>query len=464
MKRSLLVTIVITWILGFGTLGDAAYVFLRSRPFETQAEALFFSVLLVLAIIAEMKPVPYTLGRAGKEESLTIAIVLLVLFSFGWSLAVFVAGISVLTADIIANRVYYKALFNFSMYILAAAAAGVSYDALHYLSPTALPPSILMEILARFAAGWTYYLVNLSLLMAVLSKVQSVPVLRMIIWGFRDSVMVNLALVSLAVGMSLLWQLHPLAAVVLIPPLFMAKMGYEAYTRLRTEAEDMLATLADLLDQRDDVTGQHSRRVAEMCYDVARLLGLPEDEALAIRAIARVHDIGKIAVRDDILLKPGPLTPGELKMMQAHVEVGARILSHLTVYTPHLSILLQHHERLDGRGYPHGVSGEEIHIGARILAACDAFDTMTSDRPYRRRIPEQDALAELYDHVGTQFDPKVVEALETWLIHKRRIRPDWRAQWVPSLSFLDASLAGEGRRLSKVETYRPRDEPSVRLP
>ena len=459
MKRSLLFTIGITWFTGFATLGYAGYAFLQSKPFETQADALFFSVLVVLAIIAEMKPVPYTLGRAGKEESLTISLVLLVLFSFGWPPAAFMAGISVLTADIIANRVYYKALYNFSMYILAAAAAGASYQVLHTLPPGGLLPAILVEILARFAAGWTYYLVNLFLLMAVLSQVQNLPILRMFIWGLRDSVMVNLALVSLAVGMSLLWQVHPLAAVVLIPPLFMAKVGYEAYTRLRTEAEEMLATLADLLDQRDDVTGQHSRRVAEMCYEVARILGLPEDEALAIRAIARVHDIGKIAVRDSVLLKPGPLTLEELKTMQGHVETGARILSHLTVYTPHLPILLQHHERLDAKGYPHGVSGEEIHLGARILAVCDAFDTMTSDWPYRRRMPEHEALAELIAHAGTQFDPRVVEALETWLIRERRIRPDWRAQRT-----MHAPTARQDVAPSEVEANRPGDEPAIGLP
>lgn len=190
----------------------------------------------------------------------------------------------------------------------------------------------------------------------------------------------------------------------------------------------MLATLADILDLRDHYTGQHSFRVSEMCYGVARTLHVAEEEALAIQTIARVHDVGKVAVRDAVLLKTGTLSGQERMEIQSHVEAGGRILSHLSVYKSQLQILMQHHERLDGGGYPQGLRDESISLGARILAVCDAFDTMTSERPYRSAVPREAAMQELYRSADTHFDHTVVDALERWLIQERRLRTDWRSR------------------------------------
>ncbi len=427
MSRTLKILLTSTWLAGIVVIVSAIRAFALPGKLDQKSAAIYFLTLLALAIIAELKPVPYTLGRAGKDESLTIAVILLTLFAFGWTPAIFVAGASVLVADIVSNRAYFKTLFNLAMYVLATAAAAGTYHVLDRTLQATFPPHILAEILTRFAAGCAYYLVNLVLLMTVLSQVQGMRWKHMILWGLRDSAIVNLALISIAVGMSLLWEFHPIAAAVLLPPILMAQIGYKGYTRLRTEAESMLAALADLIDLRDDQTGQHSRRVAELSYGVARLMGLSEEDSLSIQSIARVHDVGKIVVRDAVLLKAGALSPEEQRAMQAHVKAGGQILSHLSVYAPHLPVLLQHHERLDGHGYPNGVRGEDIGLGARILGVCDAFDTMTSDRPYKVRVTEYEALAELYRRVGTQSDPKVVEALEAWLIQERRLRADWRA-------------------------------------
>jgi len=435
-----------TWLAGLGVAVSAIGAFALPGQVDQKSAAIYFITLVALAIIAELKPVPYTLGRAGKDESLTIAVILLTLFAFGWTPAVFVAGASVLVADIVSNRVYFKTLFNLAMYVLATAAAASAYHLLGRILQAAFPPHILIEILTRFASGCVYYLANIALLMTVLSEVQGTRWKHMILWGLRDSATVNLVLISIAVGMSLLWEFHPVAAAVLVPSILMTQIGYKGYTRLRTEAESMLGALADLIDLRDDQTGQHSRRVAEMCYGVARLLGLSEEESVSIQSIARVHDVGKIVVRDAVLLKAGPLSPEEQRAMQAHVKAGAQVLSHLSVYAPHVPILLQHHERLDGHGYPNGARGDEIGLGARILGVCDAFDTMTSDRPYKVQVAEHAALSELYRHAGRQYDPKVVEALEAWLIQERRLRADWRAlgQDLPQSS--DILPGGNGQR------------------
>lgn len=431
---------------GVAVAGGALHTLVVRLPPALETGVLWYTLLLVLAILSEMRPVPFTLGRASKDESFSITIILLTLFAFGWPAAVLLAVAAVVVADVQASKPYYKVLFNGSMYALATAAAGLTYQ-MGQSHPGvlrgALPP-IWTDTALRFAAGGMWYLVNVALLMLVLARVQGVPLAQMFVWGLRDSAAVNLALISIGTAMSLLWQLHPVVPVILVPPILIAKSGYQGYTRLRTEAEAMLAALADVLDMRDHTTGKHSQRVAEMSYAVARELALPEEQALALQSVARVHDVGKIAVRDAVLLKSGSLSLRERQEIQSHVEAGGQILSHLSVYRPHLPILLQHHEWLDGSGYPYGLRAEQIGAGARILAVCDAYDTMTSERPYRAALPGEAAMAELYRHAGSQFDLQVVEALERWLIRERRLRPDWRLLAAPPAAALLPAAGGRG--------------------
>lgn len=419
----------VVWLVGTITAWKAVQAFLLGTPHALEAGPGWFIMLLVFAVLSELRPVPYTLGRVIKDESLTITVILLALFTFGWPTAVLLAALTVIIADLSSSKPYYKVLFNASMYVIATGAAGAVYAVtaaqLQIFQPAL--PQIGQLIAAQLAGGLAYYAVNLTLLMLVLSRISRVRLPQMMVWGLRDSALVNFTLVTIAVVMARLWEIHPTAAAILLPPLLMAKVGYERYTQLHTEAESMLAALADMIDMRDDATGKHSLRVSEMSYGAAQALNVSEEQALLIKAIARVHDVGKIVVRDAVLLKPGKLTLRERAEVEAHTEAGGRILNHLSAFRSHLAILLEHHERPDGRGYPFGRKSDEINLGARIIAACDAYDTITSDRPYRQRQPGEIAMAELHRHSGTQFDPKVVRALETWLIQEHTLRADWRA-------------------------------------
>lgn len=419
----------LVWTVGAAIVWQGGRILVLDTPRVLQAGTIPFIVLLVLAIVTEMKPVPYSLGRgrASKEESMNLTLILLTLLAFGWPAAVLLAVASVVVADISANKPYYKILFNGSMYAIATVAGAIAYNAAlgQLQTSTSLSP-MWAQVLAGFTAGTSYYLANLTLLMLILSAAQGLRLRQMLIWGLRESAMVNFALIAIGIAMFLLWERHPISAAVLVPAILMARSGYLGYTRLQSEAESMLAALADVIDLRDDYTGQHSLRVAETSYGVAQVLHLPEEQALAIKTIARVHDVGKIVVRDSVLLKASALSPHEKYQIQSHVHAGAQILSHLSVYKPHLSFLLQHHERLDGWGYPHGLKDTAIELGARILAVCDAYDTMTSDRPYRAAVSREAALSELYRAAGPQFDPGVVKALEMWLIEEKKLRGDWR--------------------------------------
>ncbi len=177
----------------------------------------------------------------------------------------------------------------------------------------------------------------------------------------------------------------------------------------------MLAALSEAIESRDPYTRGHSARVTALADAVARWLGWTEDALEGLRLGGALHDVGKLTVPGSILRKPGPLVASELVRIRAHPEAGARLIEPIDSARPALPYVLYHHERWDGGGYPTGRCGREIAIEARVLAVADAFDAMTSDRPYRRALPEERALAEIYRCAGSQFDPEVARAfIEVW--------------------------------------------------
>jgi HD-GYP domain-containing protein (c-di-GMP phosphodiesterase class II) len=153
----------------------------------------------------------------------------------------------------------------------------------------------------------------------------------------------------------------------------------------------------------------HSRRATRYCLEMAQAIGQPTDQLKHIERGAYLHDIGKIGIPDAILLKPDKLTEGETAVMQTHVRIGYDLVSRISFLAPAAAIVLTHQERYDGTGYPQGLRGEEIPVGARIFAVADTLDAMTSNRPYRRALPFEAARAEIRHESGRQFDPEVVQ-------------------------------------------------------
>jgi putative nucleotidyltransferase with HDIG domain len=176
-----------------------------------------------------------------------------------------------------------------------------------------------------------------------------------------------------------------------------------------------IRALAAALDARDPYTAGHSDRVSVLSVAIARALGLPDDDIEVIRLGALLHDIGKIGVPDAVLLKPGSLTAVEFDIIKQHPTAGARILRSVPFLVPHIPIVELHHERPDGRGYPHGLRGEDIPMAARIVHVADAYDAITSKRAYRGARSSGEALQELWRFAGTQFHAEVVGALATAL-------------------------------------------------
>jgi diguanylate cyclase (GGDEF)-like protein/putative nucleotidyltransferase with HDIG domain len=174
------------------------------------------------------------------------------------------------------------------------------------------------------------------------------------------------------------------------------------------------ASLAKAVDARDTYTGSHSTRVAELAAWIAAHLGLDAEQVELARLAGSLHDLGKLAIPEEILRKPGPLTPPERLVLERHPQIGFRMLESLGV-DPVADWVLRHHERWDGTGYPDGLAGSDIPLGARIIFIADAYDAMTSDRAYRGRLTPQAAVSELERCAGSQFDPEIVSVFASQL-------------------------------------------------
>ena len=213
------------------------------------------------------------------------------------------------------------------------------------------------------------------------------------------------------------------ASLVVLPVVYMIYRSYHLYLeRLGAEkrhVEDMAAlhlrtieALALAIEAKDEKTHGHLQRVQVYAVEIGKELGLSEEELRALRAAAVLHDIGKLAVPEHIISKPGKLTPGEFEKVKIHPVVGAEILERVNFPYPVVPIVRAHHEKWNGEGYPDGLRGEWIPIGARILAAVDCLDALSSDRQYRRALPPEQAMEVVAAESGRSFDPRVVEILK----------------------------------------------------
>ena len=181
------------------------------------------------------------------------------------------------------------------------------------------------------------------------------------------------------------------------------------YESIKKDQISIIRALASTVDAKDHYTLGHSQKVSEYSVIIAEEMGLSERDTETIKYAALLHDIGKIALPDDIIKKPSRLTEQEFEIVRKHPNIGAKIIKEIEALAPMVPIVLHHHEHYDGKGYPDGMKGDDIPIGARIVHVTDAYDTMVSARAYRDMLPPELAISELRKNAGTQFDPKVVD-------------------------------------------------------
>lgn len=405
-------------------------------------------VVLVTAVCEVLSVRLYFDGRV----SVSFVGVVLAAILFGPIGGVLAAASIALTGYISASRNPRKLIFNFGHHTLAAAVAG---SVLLAMGVTGTHHGV-QEPFGAFAGG----VVGAAILFSIdgwsVSAIISLTSGRSVRTAYRENfawlLPHYLVLGLVAGGLAVVYgQLGISAILVLALPLLLSRYSIaqfvertrenvlrlersndqlqHAYVEIRDMSEELrdaytgtLESLVTALDVRDQETRGHSVRVATHSLDMAKMLGInAEDELLTVYRGALMHDVGKIGVPDAILLKPAKLTEEEWEFMRRHPALGYRILAQVPYLRPAAKIVLAHHERWDGDGYPRQLKGEDIPLGARIFAICDTYDAIISDRPYRAGQSPDAAFAEILRVAGTQFDPKVVEAFEAAF-------PRWREE------------------------------------
>ncbi len=300
--------------------------------------------------------------------------------------------------------------------------------------------------LALLVAAITHFGCNTAAMSTVIGLTEDKPIRKVwndsYLWSF-PYFMVGAAVAGLVHFLNgyIGWQ----SSLLILPPIYLMYRSYRLYLgKLESEkrhAEQVsnlhlrtIEALALAIEAKDETTGEHLQRVRVYAMELAKELGLSEDETEALRAASVLHDIGKLAVPEHIISKPGKLTPEEFEKMKIHPIVGAEILEQVHFPYPVVPIVRAHHEKWDGSGYPNGLAGEAIPIGARILAAVDCLDALASDRQYRKALPLDDAMAKVVADAGKSFDPKVVEILRRRYIDLEKLAKQEPLQAPPKLS------------------------------
>ena len=300
--------------------------------------------------------------------------------------------------------------------------------------------------LALLAAAITHFACNTWAMSTIIGLTEDKPIYKtwseIYLWSF-PYYMVGAAAAGLVnfLNAHIGWQ----SSLLVLPPIYLMYRSYRLYLgKLETEkkhAEQVsslhlrtIEALALAIEAKDENTSEHLARVRVYAMELAKELGLTEDETEALKAASVLHDIGKLAVPEHIISKPGKLTPEEFEKMKIHPIVGAEILEQVHFPYPVVPIVRAHHEKWDGSGYPFGLTGEAIPIGARILAAVDCLDALASDRQYRKALPLDEAMNKVASEAGTSFDPKVVAILQRRYVALEKMATEQPLQAPPKLS------------------------------
>ncbi len=442
MPRSLKLYLVVVVALGALALVATTSYFLTDDylratpiaiPFQTVAPQMDYStavaagVVFWIVIALAASALPVQLPR-GTQLAVSTAPILAAMALGGPAVAAWVAAIGTTEMREIRGRIpWYGTLANHAGIIIPAVVAGLVYDGLirlvlpdndrtmTFLS-SALQPGdrsnyLLVAFGALMIAAVAFFCINVVLSSVLVSLRTSQPARQVFLGDFRGITSTALALAPLAWLMSQVYLIAWWAALLFALPLYTTRLAYHRFVEMREMFTQTIGALAEAVDKRDPFTSQHSRRVMLIAIDIGREMHVSENNLEALEWGGLLHDVGKIGVRDSVLLKQDRLTREERMIMNAHPVLGAEIIAPVARLAPELPIIRHHHEWFNGSGYPDRLIGDEIPKLARILHVADAFEAMTAARPYRMTplTPEQ-ALAELRKFAGIQFDPAVVDA------------------------------------------------------
>ncbi|ADG83606.1 HD-GYP domain-containing protein [Thermincola potens] len=377
-----------------------------------------FVFFLLLAIFVDSLPV--SLPRGGYVTvSMAVDYASIILFGPAISVCIMVVAIVLRKLFKIDKSPWYKVLFNCAQIVLAVGTAGVVFQLINGKNAGAE----FNNLLPLSSSAVAYIIVNCTAVSIILALSQRISIRTIWMTNIRWLLPNLLLLAPLGLLMANVYRYIGFLGIVLFfIPLLLARFIFKAYMDLREIYFNTLEALASAIDAKDRYTRGHSERVSEYATLIARAMKLPEDQVEMIQHMALLHDVGKIGISDDILCKRDKLTAEEFEIIKGHSGLGAKIIEAMEDLAVSKEYILYHHEQYAGGGYPHGLSGEDIPLGARIISVADAFDAMTSDRAYRPRRSFHEAFAILEEMSGQQFDPQVVKAFLSVMDEKRKIQ------------------------------------------
>jgi hypothetical protein len=383
-----------------------------------------------------------SIGSRGSRDLATIALTSVVSSAAlplvgGWGAIV----LAVTTALAYNDSPFVKRVFNTAQMTLAASASALVFTILHghTISESSFPYLILPFIAALVA----HCIVNGTLVASIVHFHQDVP-MRVVFQGTMAGSVLNYVGYGLfGLLLAVLWSdqgagVGPAAAILVMLPLFVARWAYEQYAEQQRAYDRTVRTLIAAVETKDPYTRGHSERVSAASVLIARKIGMREDRVASLRYAGMLHDIGKLGVPTRVLQKTGRLNAEEFAAIQLHPMRGLEMVREIEFLDEAFAGIMHHHERLDGKGYPMGLAGDQIPEFARAIAVADAFDSMTTTRSYRGARSTADALEELVRCAGSQFDPHMVTAMVAAIEEH-----GWEAESVPLFPAIEEAVAAE---------------------
>jgi len=386
--------------------GMAFFAYLmRDFPIARIKDILLFIGLIILADTA-----PITLPRGGASIAASSPIDLAAIMLFGAPAAALIEAVAALLSEVfIQRRPAMRIAFNVPLLIVMIGVAGLVYESFGPRWTSLDSPRFLLPL---FVSGVVYYAVNSVMICTVISlsdKRNPFTVWQQnFMWNFVHilAFMPIAAIIALVYISSGMWTIA-----LFIVPLFLARYTFQLYVEMKEAHINTVAALTSALDANDPYTHGHSYRVSRYALRLGREMGLPQKDLEILEYAGLLHDIGKIAIRKEVLHKVGKLTDAERHSLSAHPTIGADIVENLKFLKEAAVLVRYHHEQPNGKGYPQGLRGDEVPIGSRILLCADAFDAMTSDRPYRKGLSVDIVVEQFEKFKGEQFDLEIASLI-----------------------------------------------------
>ncbi|MDD5622120.1 MAG: HD-GYP domain-containing protein [Actinomycetota bacterium] len=357
-----------------------------------------------LAFMADnlSSPLPRT-GSVAVNFEISFASLIL----FGPSTAILVTAFSIFNIKEFVKKVpHYKHLFNAGQYLISIGAASIVFEntynraVLNFFNPA--------NIGFIFLAAYIGFFLNTLLTAEAISISENKNFINMWIYNYAWLIPFKLFLIVMTIAVTFLYKLYGLFTIIFtLLPLIIAQYAYMLRVKERKTLLNSIKQIVKIIDAKDPYTAGHSVRVAEYAEKIARKLRLNEFDVDILINIANLHDIGKVQIDLSILNKPGKYDDADWMEMKKHPEVGYEIVKEIVFLKNSANAILYHHEKIDGSGYPSGIEGDKIPLFAKILTVADAYDAMTSNRPYKTALTQKKAIKELERCSGKDFDKKI---------------------------------------------------------